>query len=195
MEEITGESAAEQTHNEKYDWLKIIPIVFSAFALIISTGGLLYTVRTYSVTHRPYLGIVDGNYQLLENPPRAIIWKFIIKNVGTQPAVLKIEQNKTTITTPSGVMTLPTLGDIGETVSYVMPGQTVHLLGQYSEVNNPTRMDEIINGSAVLDTYINLSYFSEGAFGTKNYNYSTQFRFHSVRGVEPGFSTVKAEGN
>jgi hypothetical protein len=178
-----------------YDLLKIAPVVISAIALIISTGGLVYTIRTFSVSHRPFLGVTDSVFQLIENPPRAIVWKFIVKNAGTKPAVLKTEENRATLTTARGVSTLPFLGAIGETVSYVMPSQTLELLGQYSEVNGSVRMEEILNGSVVLDMYLKLSYSGEAAIGRKKYYYSTQIRFHTAKGVAPGLSTVKAEGN
>lgn len=188
--------ATEQKNDKKHDWLKIVPVIISALALVISTGGLLYTIRTYTVSNRPYLGVTDSNFQLVEDPPRAIVWKFTVKNVGSQPAVLKIEEHKTTLTAPSGdQLPLPLVGSTGETVSYVMPNQAVELTGFYSEVNSPVRMEEILNGSAFLDTYIKLSYSSEGALGRNQYSYSTQIRFYTVKGVAPGFSTVKAEGN
>jgi len=197
MEEPTGEGSppVPKRKNEMDNWLKLAPVIISALALTISTLGLLYTIRTYSVTQRPFLGVTDSSFQLVENPPRAVVWKFIVKNVGTKPAVLKIEENRATLTTPNGVSSLPSLGAIGETVSYVMPGQTIDLLGQYSEVNQQVRMEEILNGAAVLDMYIKLSYSGEGAIGRNNYYYSTQIRFHAAKGVAPGFSPVKAEGN
>jgi hypothetical protein len=181
--------------SEKRDWAAITPILISTLALIISVGGFLYTIRTYSVSHRPYLGIVESNFQLVENPPRAIIWKFIVKNTGSQPTVLHVDESKGTLTTTSGVSTLPTLGDIGNAVSYVMPGQTIELIGQYTEVGGPVKMEEILNGSVLLDVYTRLSYTSEGALGNKKYTYSSQIRFHTVKGVAPGFTTVKAEGD
>ncbi len=188
-------STEKKMPSEKRNWAAITPIIISATSLIISVGGFLYTIRTYSVSHRPYLGVVDSSFQLIENPPRAIVWKFIVKNTGSQPGVLHIDESKGTLTTPSGVSTLPTLGSIGDTVSYVMPGQTVELLGQYTEVGGPVKMEEILNGSVLLDIYIRLSYTSEGAIGSKRYSYSSQIRFHTVKGVAPGFATVKAEGD
>ena len=144
MEESTEELPTEQKNEIKYDWLKSVPVFISAVALVISTFGLIYTIRTYAVSHRPYVGVTDSVLQLVENPPRGIVWKFIVKNVGAQPASLKIEESKATLTAPSGVSTLPSLGNIGQTVIYLMPGQTVELLGQYSEVNNPVKMEEIL---------------------------------------------------
>lgn len=185
----------KKTAAEKVDWTKLTPILIATTSLLISIGGYLYTMRTYSVSHRPYLGVVDTSFQLVENPPRAVVWKFIVKNVGSQPAALSINENKSTLTTPGGVTTLPSLGAIGETVSYVMPGQTVELFGQYTEEGGVVKMEEIMNGSVLLDIYIRLSYSSEGAIWRKNYSYSSQIRFHTVKGVAPGFASVKAEGD
>jgi hypothetical protein len=179
----------------RLNWALATPLLISVTSLVISIGGLIYTVRTYSVSHRPYLGIVESGFQLVENPPRAITWKLIVKNTGSQPATLRIDENKATLTTPSGVSTLPTLGDVGDTVGYLMPGQTIELLGQYSDVGGSVKMEEILNGSVLLDVYTRLSYTGAGVIGSNRYFYYSQTRFHAVKGVSPGFATFKAEGN
>src|SRR6266516_4154652 len=162
----------------RLSWAIATPLLIAATSLVISVGGLIYTIRTFSVSHRPYLGVVESSFQLIENPPRAMTWKLIVKNTGSQPATLHTDENRATLTTPNGVSTLPTLGAIGDTVSYVMPGQTVELLGQYSELGGPVKMEEILNGSVLLDVYTKLSYTGEGALGGNKYSYFSQTRFH-----------------
>jgi hypothetical protein len=137
---------------------------------------------------------VESSFQFIEEPPRAMTWKLIVKNTGSQPATLR-EDNWATLTTSNGVQKLPLLGAIGDTVTYVMPGQTVELLGQYSEVNGPVKMQDILNGSVLLDIYTRLSYTGEAAIGSNRYTYYSQTRFHTVNGVAPGFAMVKAEGD
>ena len=117
--------------------MTVIPIVLASLSLLVSVGGLLYRIRTYASSRRPYIGVVDSAFQLVENPPRAIVWKLVLKNVGTIPASVKIEENRATLTTPEGVSPLPSLGAIGDTRTYLMPDQTIDLLGQYTEVGGP----------------------------------------------------------
>jgi hypothetical protein len=76
-----------------------------------------------------------------------------------------------------------------------MPGETTELWGQYPEVGGSVRLEEDLDGLALLDFYIRLSYSSEGAIWRRKFVYSCQIRFHVVRGANPGFSTTKAEGN
>lgn len=112
--------------------LSTAPIIISFLAFGVSLVGLIYTARTYAVSHRPYLGIVDMPFQLVENPPRAIIWKMVVKNVGSVPGFMVVQENSARLTTPAGTSTLGSLGAIERTGTLVMPGQTVELLGQYT---------------------------------------------------------------
>lgn len=176
-------------------WFAIAPILISTFSLLISLGGFLYTVRSFSVTHRPYLGVVDSQYQLVETPPRAIVWKLILKNTGSKPAILKIDEYKATLSKQNKITILPSLGSLSDTISYVMPGESIVLLGQYTEVGGVVKMEEILNGSIFLDINMKLSYSGKNATGKSKYYYSSQIRFHAIEGFPASFATVKAEGN
>jgi hypothetical protein len=46
-----------------------------------------------------------------------------------------------------------------------------------------------------LDLHISVSYQSQGAFRMMKHSYKTRIRFHAIKGVEPGFSTVSAVGD
>ncbi len=67
---------------KKQQIVVLLPLLISSLALAVSAGSFIYTIRTYAVSHRPYLGVVDGPFQFVENPPRAMTWKFVVKNVG-----------------------------------------------------------------------------------------------------------------
>ena len=111
------------------------------------------------------------------------------------PSKCQIEENRATLTTPEGVLPLPSLGAIGDTRTYVMPDQTIDLLGQYTEVGGPIQMRQILEGIVLLDLHVSVSYQSQGAFRKVNHSYRTRIRFHAIKGVEPGFSTVSAVGD
>jgi len=57
----------------------LAPMIIALGALAVSVIGLMFTARTYGVTHRPYVGIIDTPFQLIESPPRAITWKLVLK--------------------------------------------------------------------------------------------------------------------
>lgn len=172
-----------------------LPLLIAALSLLLSIAGLVYTSRTFSITHRPYLGVIDVHFQLLETPPTVIAWQFVVKNVGDQPATMRIEKNVATLTSQHGATALPLVGSGEDQIHYVMPGQTVELFGQYSEVDKPIKMTDILNGAARLEVFINLTYSGEGAIGRKSYYYSSHFRFETPKGFPSVFSTIKAEGN
>lgn len=175
--------------------LPVLPIVISSLALLLSGGSLFYTIRLFTVTQRPYVGVTEVQHQFVENPPRAMLWKAVVKNVGALPGNVRVDENTATITTHAGVTTLSSLGGIGRTMTFLMPGQTIDLIGQYSEVGSPTKMSELLNGSATLDLKVRLSYDNPGWFFGRTRHYSTSIRFHVTPGVMPGFAMVSAESD
>lgn len=95
----------------------------------------------------------------LQLPPHAIVWKLVLKNVGTIPASVKIEENRATLTTPEGVSPLQSLGPIGDTRTYLMPDQTINLFGQYTEVRVLFRYGRCRKGSwcSIYMSLVNLN--------------------------------------
>jgi len=171
------------------------PIIISLLAFLVSLLGLAYTARTYAVSHRPYLGIVDMPFQLVENPPRAIVWKMVVKNVGSLPAFMTVQENSARLATPAGTSTLASLGAIGRAGTMVMPGQTVDLLGQYTEVGGPVPMSDILSGTAALNITVRLTYEFPSWLRAGRRYYNADVLFHVVEGVAPGFTMISAEAN
>jgi hypothetical protein len=173
----------------------VVPLVISCCALLVSLIGLLYTARNYAASHRPYIGVVDTPFHLGENPPRAIVWKVVVKNVGTVPGFVVIAENTATLSNHAGSSMLPSLGAFGKTGTLLMPGQIVELLGQYSEVGGPVPMADILSGQATLELAIRMTYeFSSWLWPSKR-EYAATLRFHVVKGVEPGFAMIGASAN
>ena len=52
-------------------------------------AGLLYTARTHAVSQQQYIGSVTMSFEFVEEPPRAMLWKLVVKNVGSMPEFLK----------------------------------------------------------------------------------------------------------
>jgi len=119
----------------------------------------------------------------------------VLKNVGSVPGFLRIEENSARLTTPAGVSQLGSLGAIGDVGTMVMPGQTTDLIGQYTEVGGPVPMGDILKGAATLDVSVKLSYeFPSWIWRGRQY-YRAHVRFHVIKGVAPGFAMVSAEAN
>lgn len=76
-----------------------------------------------------------------------------------------------------------------------MPEQTIDLLGQYTEVNGPIPMREILAGRAKLDITIKVSYDFPGWIWKHRRTYQAQVRFHAVPGVTPGFTMVSGNAD
>lgn len=172
-----------------------LPLVISLLALGLSLVGLLYTARTYAVLHRPYIGIVDMPFQLVENPPRGMIWKVVLKNVGSIPGFLTIEENSASLTTPAGVTGLPALGGLTDAGTMVMPGQTTELPGAYTEVGNQIPFNDILTGTATLKLTVRLSYKFPGWLWRRSAFYRAVVRFQVVKGFAPAFVMLSAEAD
>lgn len=175
--------------------LTFLPIVISLLALVVSVVSLAYTARNYAVTQRPHIGITEMPFQLVESPPRAIVWKLVVKNVGVLPGFLTVRENAARLTTPSTTSTLGSLGGIGEAGTMVMPGQTVDLLGQYSEIGGAVPMADILSGNATLTVSVKLYYTFPSWLWAGVRTYDAEIRFHTVKGVVPGFVMVSAKAN
>lgn len=175
--------------------LTLLPIMISLLALVVSVVGLAYTARNYAVTQRPHIGITDMPFQLVESPPRAVIWKLVVKNVGALPGFLTVRENVARLTTPSTTSTLGSLGGIGQAGAMVMPGQTVDLVGQYSEVGGAVPMADILSGTATLSISVKLSYTFPSWLWAGVRTYDAEIRFHTVKGVAPGFVMLSAKAD
>ena len=63
--------------------IAIIPIIISLIALLLSA-------QTYYASHRPYVGIIEHDYQIIQDQNEksvGLAWVFVMKNVGATPAV------------------------------------------------------------------------------------------------------------
>jgi hypothetical protein len=173
---------------------RAFPLGLSICALLVSAIGLVYTARTYAVSHRPYIGIVEIPFQLVEGPPRGITWHVVIKNVGNLPGFLTVDEYSVTLTSSAGFSSLPVHG-VGRVRTLLMPGATTHLLGQYMEGGGPVLMNDILGGSATMNVTVKLSYdFPSWLWSDQRY-YVSSIRFLVVKGFAPFFSIISAEAN
>jgi len=56
------------------------PLVISATSLLIAVGSFVYTMRTFAITQRPYVGVMRVIWVTEQAGTPA--WRFIVKNTG-----------------------------------------------------------------------------------------------------------------
>jgi hypothetical protein len=163
-------------------------------ALAVSAASLWFTARSFYVTQRPYIGIVEQRYNLLGNPPSGMAWAFVLSNVGSRPAWVRVEEHRTSVTRGGKTVDLPLLGPPGGGI-YLMPGQKAPLNGQFSDANGAVTVQEVLLGTAKLRSTIRISYAGESPFiGERKFTYFAVSEFrHYV--MPQGFYMVEGRGN
>lgn len=166
--------------------------VISFTALLISFASFFYSARTYYVSHRPYVGIVEVNVWNKPDPPLALGWTFVLKNVGSVPAKVRLEENNITVTTTKGPITVP--GD-ELTGVFLMPGQTATISGYTSNSGGIAKVEDVLSGRNILEVSIRLLYESPGGFlATSEYYYRAKSRFQAKH-IPPAFAMIWSEAN
>lgn len=161
-------------------WSFIFTWILPVVATIISVGSFIYTMRTYRVTHRPYIGGIEWTPHLIGDPPTRMLWWVTLKNVGSVPAWLKVEENKATLTSEGQTTPLPMATGHGGGGIYLMPGQTSPLHGGFSDTAGRAMVRDVLSGRVVLEVSIRLSYESSGALWWKDkYHYAITNRYRS----------------
>src|SRR5438105_2087572 len=99
---------------------------FAAVLSVVSFGvaavSLVYTIRTYNLSHRPYVGVVR-----IEPGPdlpgrNHISWRLVLKNTGSVPARVAVDENQISVTTDKRTTILPNTEETGKP-AVLMPGQ------------------------------------------------------------------------
>jgi len=140
----------------------------SILALVVSILTFLYVARTHAVKYRPYIGIVAIQTKARRDvSPNRIEWVCDVKNAGSVPAWVYVDEHRTALTTEGG----PTIGEpIQEAglVMFLMPEQTFTIDGQVSDPDykgGPVR--DVLGGATTLDVIVRLTYESRGLFDMK----------------------------
>lgn len=168
--------------------------VLAVTSAVISVSSFTYTLRTYAVTHRPYVGVYEVNYQLLGTPSTGMSRAFVLKNVGSVPAWLSVDENSATVRAGGQTRTLPILGEPGGRM-FLMPGQTANLNGHFTDASGIVLTSDVLSGKTTIDVTIHLSYEASGALWWKNaYYYRSINRFTTDSGP-PAFVNRFTEAN
>jgi hypothetical protein len=168
--------------------------MLTVISLVVAILSFLYTARTFTLTNRAYVGVIEHDYQIYGEPPTAMTWRFVMKNVGTAPTWVTVKAHFGTVIDSTGVArTLPLFGEPMGGI-YMMPGQTADLTSQLSDAGGNARVVDILAGRTKLRVEIRLSYDSPSAFGfgrTHKYEATSEFR---VNPTPPRFVMTSGQG-
>ena len=170
----------------------------SLAALVISASGFMLAVRTYSVSHRPYLGVVEARSQFVRdasNQNTGVSWVIILENGGSIPAHVNRQQIGARVTMGEMVFALPqrTMGGHAERTGLIMPKRTFEYTGRFDGGGNGPTLSQVLDGSARLLWVIVLEYSSPSWLGWRwpsRYTYSTELEFE-VRSTGLGWAPVR----
>ncbi len=171
-----------------------MPEVLSILALLVSFLTFVYVARTYGVQYRPYVGIVGTEHELTGNPPTMLRWRFVVKNMGSIPAWVYLDQYEATFTAHGVAASRPIMEKNFGHVMFLMPDHPFNITGMMEDAEGHPVVRDLVDGSATLDVSVRLRYESRGIFCLKNkYTYEARNRF--AVGTKPGFFMVSAEAN
>jgi len=167
--------------------------IFSMIALVFSGVTLIVLVRTYTLTHRPYVGIIKVKHQFEGQPKvKRINWAIVIKNTGSIPARGKVEKRHVSVTMNAVIHDVP-LKTVSEASIFLMPGAVVTLFGDFPG-NHIVPIRDVLSGDAVLTDTIRISYEPSGAiWWNSKYFYEARLQFLALK--RPFFTTTVTDAN
>lgn len=103
-------------------------IFIAVGSLIISILSVSIAWRTYSLLHRPFVGVTIQQYRTQGNPPTEFLWKFALKNAGHVPAWERIEELHEFVT--QGGQTQDVLNPSPLNSFFLMPEDSADITGR-----------------------------------------------------------------
>lgn len=160
-----------------------IPQILSFVALVLSVIAIFVSWRTYTLSHRPYLGItaIKESYENGVASPTRINWAITIKNTGNLPAIGKVSQRKVFVTKGKEIFPIA-MEELQVASFYLMPGAPMILNGDVPEIDHvPLRL--ILEGKATITDSIRISYeLSRAAWWRSSYFYEATLEYHGGAG-------------
>jgi len=165
------------------------PLGISIVSLLISIGSFVYTMRTFAVTQRPYVGMIGVVWVTEQAGTPA--WRIVFKNSGARPARVQTVKNQTTLTTDGVRKIIPTSGSpASHTV--LMPGVESQIFGSAGDGVN---VNDLLSGRTKLEVEVEFSYEATGdLLWSSKYHYKTKQLFEPT--IRPmGFITTSGDAN
>ena len=163
---------------------RIARYLLPVLALVVSLANLAYTARTFWVSRRAYIGLVEtdvwvNQFVLNGAPLKRLEWNLRFRNTGKSPARFEIEKNVTTIA--YGGQTQVIEGP-QQSADILVPGQARQISGWFGRpafvtASSSPNADDLIAGRAQLTVEFRVRYESEGAlFGTNAFFYDALYK-------------------
>lgn len=171
-------------------------VVISILSLVVSVSAVIVAFRAFTVTQRPYVGIVEAAIVFQSATqgatPTAFQYQFTIKNVGALPARLTVERHRAMVTAAGKTIELPVKVSPSN-ISILMPGQPVFLAGTLNDNSGLAKVADILAGSADLNVEVVLSYQAvSGHWWPSTYYYRVK---NHLRTPERQFEQVSSEAD
>lgn len=171
-------------------------LIVSVISVLISIMSASYAIRSFYVTQRGYVGIVQQGCSLAGTPPDSLLCNFTVKNVGSLPASISVKPLELQLLKGSDLYTV-TMGPQTEK-SLLMPSQQTVLSLRFQRGNESQlpgiSFADILEGRAVAKPKVRIDYSSAGVVFENVYWYEAEFQFTTTRS-QPEFLTLYARGN
>jgi hypothetical protein len=158
----------------------VLAAIVGLLPLTISLGSFVYTMRTYTITHRPYIGITQVDYRPDTGAQGAIErlrWHIQVKNTGSLPGWMHVETHEVTVTMGAEVMPVPLPQPEPEARVFLMPGEVGILYGEFPD-NASIPIRHVLAGQAVLRDKVRFVYEPSAAMWWKpQFYYEATLRF------------------
>jgi hypothetical protein len=140
---------------------------------------IVFSLQTYYVSQRPYVGIFDINTQVErdeKNVPLKMTWQFIIKNTGKVPALVTTEKHVCQLKQGERNIPFPGIGSVGKT-TLVLSDQSGRLLSSFFGDVLGAKVEDVLNGKVILTCDTELSYTTISWWLNSKYVYRANYRF------------------
>jgi hypothetical protein len=172
------------------------PSVIAWISLGVGLLAVWLTLRNFQVTQRPYVGVFDAKYSVVEGPPRGIRYYVTLKNVGALPAFARVTRHEGTVTKNTSVTNFSASEIPARGPMFIMPGQTYEMPGIYVEgAPYSVSIADLLEGRASWDIYLDVDYESAGLFGTTTHHYSGHLLLHAQTPLPPLITTISTRAD
>jgi hypothetical protein len=163
------------------EWTQVVLVVtVGILPSVISISLFVYLIGIYTITHRPYIGITQVTYTPDMGAQGAIErlrWRIVLKNTGSLPGRIDVEQRAVTVTMGEEVIPVPQKQAEPEAGRFLMPGGEEVLDGEFPD-NPLVPLQRVLAGQAVLRESIRFVYEPSAARWWKpRYSYEATLRF------------------
>jgi hypothetical protein len=179
------------------EWAQVVLVVMvGILPTAISISLFVYVIGIYTITHRPYIRIIQVTYKPDMGAQGAIErlrWRIVLKNTGSLPGRIHVEQQEVTVTMGEEVVPVPLKQTEPEAGIFLMPGREEVLDGEFPD-NSIVPIQRVLAGQAVLRERIRFVYEPSAAVWWKpEYSYEATLRF--LAGYSPHFVFTVGQAN